>query len=135
MENERKEKDKWLPLREAIYLCRLHGRDITKAGLIHIGKELSFIRKSSDGHHWEYKKSGLLEYLKNALVPIGWISMETFACKMDINISVAYYILQKYQLKCKRCGKLRGMIHVWEKDAITAYQKHRGINNVRKEKT
>ena len=134
MENEKRKKDEWLPLRGAIYLCRLHGRNITKAGLIYIGKELNFIRRNSDGYHWEYETSKLLRYLRNALIPIGWISMKTFARKVGISTGVAYYILRKYQLKYERCGRLRGMIYVWEKDAIAAYQKHRGVNNVGKEK-
>lgn len=135
MRNGKKEKGKWLSLQGAVCLCRKHGRNITKTGLIHIGKELDFIRRDVGGFHWEYEKSKLLKYLKNAIVPVGWISMEHFACRINSTIGMAYYILRKYQLKYRKYGKLRGIIHVKEKDAITAYQKHRGIDNVGKEKT
>ena len=128
------QKEKWLPLRGAITLCQKYGRDITKNGLIYIGKELNFIRKSLNKHHWEYEKTALLNYLKSDSIPQGWVSIGTFAFKMGISVNKATYILLiKYKLEQKKYGKLRGIIHVREKDAITAFKKHKGINNVGKE--
>ena len=135
MKKELKRKGEWLTLREALTLCREQGRKITQNGLIYAGKELNFIRKSTDGYHWEYEKRGLVEYLRNAFIPDGWISMEKFAHQVGISLGMAYYILlKKYRLKHKRYGSLRGILHVKESTAFAAYRKYKGIDNVRKEK-
>ncbi len=138
METENKEKGKWLSNRGAIVLCQEYaGRKITKVGLIHIGRELGFIRRHSDGFHWEYERAGLLKYLRTPPAPEGWISMSDFARLVDVDINMVYYILRKYELKTKMCGKVRkvrGVIHVREKDALTAYAKYKGVNNDGKKK-
>lgn len=135
MKKEMKEKGGWLSKREALALCREQGRVITKNGLIYVGKELDFSRKSPNGFHWEYEKRGLLLYIRNAFIPNGWISMEEFARKVGSDLNMVYYILRKYRLKHKRYGKLRGIIHVKERTALAAYKKYKGIDNVGKEKT
>ena len=80
MEKKIKKKE-WLPLRGAIALCREHGREITKGGLVYVGKEMGFMRKSADGFHWEWGRVGLREYLKDNVTPKGWISVVDFASK------------------------------------------------------
>ena len=122
MEQETRE---WLPLRGAIALCQKHGRNITDYGLIYAGKELNFIRKCPDGFHWEYEKSGILKWLKETAPPDGWITMNAFADQVDITIQKAYYILRKYKLERKKYGKIGGVYHVREKDAIEGFRKHK----------
>lgn len=131
--SKRNKNEEWLPLRGAIALCEKHGRKITSPGLRTLGKESGFIRKNADGYHWEWKQSGLLEYLKVNKIPEGWVSVMNFARKMRIDSSRVYYMIKKYSLERKRfgkiAGKIRGIIHVREKEATAAHQKYKRINN------
>ena len=113
METVNNKNEKWLPMRGAITLSKEQGREVSKAGLIYAGKELNFIRKHSDGYHWEFEQSGILKWLKGTLSPAGWITIQEFADEMNLGLHTAYSIYNKYALKQKKYGKVI-IVGVWE---------------------
>lgn len=62
----------------------------------------------------------------------GQVTVREFAEEVGISISIAYSLIQKYQLEQERCGS-RGLVHVQRRDAIEAYKKYKGGYYGRKE--
>lgn len=108
--------EEYLSTKEALELIRAQGRKISSQGLIWIGVKYGISRKAPDGHHWEYNKRLLTDWINNSEQPEvsskGFIPIKDAAEKTEIPLNTIYYWTKTGKLPFEKIGNFPEKIYV-----------------------
>ena len=113
---------------EALRFCRFRGWALSSSSLYYNGLQFGFMKKSKDGHHWEYSRAGLSKFLmqKGVEAPPGYSSVTDMAKKYNVGLSVIYTRIKEWDVETIRVGP-RKVIFVNE----LSYERRRKVKEHR----
>jgi hypothetical protein len=113
---------------EALAFCNENKYEITKQGLIYIGKKEGWIEHNKDKFHLRIIKKGLLEHILRSRdkVPWGWVLVSSMS-KFAKNESEYYRVLNKSGIEIRIYGREKKRYGKKE-DIKRIFRQHRKSN-------
>lgn len=117
-----------LSVSEALAFCNENKYEITKQGLIYIGKKEHWVAYDKDEFHIKVIKKGLLKHILKSRdkVPWGWVLISSMS-KLAKNESEYYRVLNKSNIEIRIYGREKKR-YGKEKDIKRIFKQHRKIN-------